>query len=288
MKELKAVLHFADVTGMSVNLHFDQPGRPIIAALEENIDFFAEFVLATFEGSYQQFQEDINDVEEVVLISQNQGNKISYENSISKKIIQESIIENNKSIEDTNLGCFEPINKAFENNNQENNFDDIQIVMVSQNLQPRENENIISNSVNLIFNNKTINTDLEMESQINKKDNLQNNLDEYNHIEKLNNLNVNNTNQLNASFHNNENCVDQSFTTLVIEQMSKNCRNDNIKIGANEFHLVIPSFSQSENAIIEKPISLNNFTQSHIIEEQKNVKFFKEYEQVNKIFKIFL
>lgn len=54
VKEFKAVLNFADFCGMSVNLHFDQPGKPLIVAVEENIDFCAEFVLATFQSSYYE------------------------------------------------------------------------------------------------------------------------------------------------------------------------------------------------------------------------------------------
>ena len=39
LAEVKAILVFADRCGLSVGLHFDRPGRPLIVAVEENIDF---------------------------------------------------------------------------------------------------------------------------------------------------------------------------------------------------------------------------------------------------------
>ncbi|KAL3068525.1 hypothetical protein niasHT_030816 [Heterodera trifolii] len=49
LRELRPILQFADLCGMSVSLHFDRAGRPLIVAVEENVDFAAEFVLGTLD-----------------------------------------------------------------------------------------------------------------------------------------------------------------------------------------------------------------------------------------------
>uniref|UniRef100_A0A183BJ04 Cell cycle checkpoint control protein RAD9B n=1 Tax=Globodera pallida TaxID=36090 RepID=A0A183BJ04_GLOPA len=59
-------IHFADICGMSVTLHFDRPGRPLIVAVEENVDFGAEFVLGTLDeqlGPPEQQQQQHNNGE---------------------------------------------------------------------------------------------------------------------------------------------------------------------------------------------------------------------------------
>jgi hypothetical protein len=38
---------------MAITLHFDRPGRPMIVAGEETMEFQAEFVLATLEEAEQ-------------------------------------------------------------------------------------------------------------------------------------------------------------------------------------------------------------------------------------------
>uniref|UniRef100_A0A914HFL2 MICOS complex subunit n=1 Tax=Globodera rostochiensis TaxID=31243 RepID=A0A914HFL2_GLORO len=49
LRELRPILQFADICGMSITLHFDRPGRPLIVAVEENVEFGAEFVLGTLD-----------------------------------------------------------------------------------------------------------------------------------------------------------------------------------------------------------------------------------------------
>lgn len=274
MKELKAVLNFADITGMSVNLHFDQPGRPIIVALEENIDFIAEFVLATFEETYQQFHEDINDVEEMIMISQNQKKNNTNESLACEKLTQQSI-NKDKTFEKTNINAFKPINTTFIENKQNNSLDNNQIVTVSQNLKLHNNEIIPS------INNQTIIDNLEIEFQINNDINFQNNYDQ---IKMMSNLSIDNTNQPNISYNNNENCGDKSFTALVVKEMSKNCFDEKDN---DEFHLIIPNSSQPRNtSIIENQCSFfNNFMESNIsITPQKNNKNSEnEFKEVRKI-----
>lgn len=51
LRELRSILHFVDCSGMAITMHFDRPGRPMILAVEENIDFSAEFVLGTLYDS---------------------------------------------------------------------------------------------------------------------------------------------------------------------------------------------------------------------------------------------
>lgn len=43
------MLYFADSCGMVVTLHFDRPGRPFIVAVEDTLEFQAQFVLATLD-----------------------------------------------------------------------------------------------------------------------------------------------------------------------------------------------------------------------------------------------
>lgn len=49
LRELRPILHFADSCGMAITMHFDRPGRPLIISVEENVEFVAEFVLATLD-----------------------------------------------------------------------------------------------------------------------------------------------------------------------------------------------------------------------------------------------
>jgi len=49
VKELRAVLQFADGCGKIVSLHFQQPERPVIVSFRDDVEFVAEFVLATFD-----------------------------------------------------------------------------------------------------------------------------------------------------------------------------------------------------------------------------------------------
>uniref|UniRef100_A0A915MK86 MICOS complex subunit n=1 Tax=Meloidogyne javanica TaxID=6303 RepID=A0A915MK86_MELJA len=49
LRELRSILHFGNICGFTLNLHFDRPGRPMIVAIDENIDLTAEFVLATMD-----------------------------------------------------------------------------------------------------------------------------------------------------------------------------------------------------------------------------------------------
>uniref|UniRef100_A0A915PIG0 Cell cycle checkpoint control protein RAD9A n=1 Tax=Setaria digitata TaxID=48799 RepID=A0A915PIG0_9BILA len=47
LKELRAIVNFADVHQSSVSIYFDQPGTPIVIALEDDINYSAEVILAT-------------------------------------------------------------------------------------------------------------------------------------------------------------------------------------------------------------------------------------------------
>lgn len=47
IRMLKAGLIFAESCSLSVGLHFDKPGRPVILSIQENVDFSSVFVLAT-------------------------------------------------------------------------------------------------------------------------------------------------------------------------------------------------------------------------------------------------
>jgi len=49
LRELRSILHFGNICGFTLNLHFDRPGRPMIVAIDENMDLTAEFVLATMD-----------------------------------------------------------------------------------------------------------------------------------------------------------------------------------------------------------------------------------------------
>uniref|UniRef100_A0A914EGN4 Uncharacterized protein n=1 Tax=Acrobeloides nanus TaxID=290746 RepID=A0A914EGN4_9BILA len=49
-KYLRPILILADHLAISVSLHFDEPGVPIIVSLENNIDFTADFILATTDA----------------------------------------------------------------------------------------------------------------------------------------------------------------------------------------------------------------------------------------------
>lgn len=49
LKELRSILHFGNICGFTLTLHFDRPGRPLIIAIDENMDLIAEFVLATMD-----------------------------------------------------------------------------------------------------------------------------------------------------------------------------------------------------------------------------------------------
>ncbi|VDP15456.1 unnamed protein product [Onchocerca flexuosa] len=47
LKELKAIVNFADVHQSLVSIYFDQPGIPIVIALEDDVNYTAEVILAT-------------------------------------------------------------------------------------------------------------------------------------------------------------------------------------------------------------------------------------------------
>ncbi|VBB26205.1 unnamed protein product [Acanthocheilonema viteae] len=47
LKELKAIVNFADVHQSFVSIYFDQPGTPIVIALEGDVNYTAEVILAT-------------------------------------------------------------------------------------------------------------------------------------------------------------------------------------------------------------------------------------------------
>ncbi|MCP9258129.1 BMA-HPR-9, isoform b [Dirofilaria immitis] len=47
LKELKAIVNFADVHQSFVSIYFDQPGIPIVIALEDDVNYTAEVTLAT-------------------------------------------------------------------------------------------------------------------------------------------------------------------------------------------------------------------------------------------------
>ncbi|CAG9534597.1 unnamed protein product [Cercopithifilaria johnstoni] len=47
LKELKAIVNFADVHQSPVSIYFDQPGTPIVIALEDDVNYTAEVILAT-------------------------------------------------------------------------------------------------------------------------------------------------------------------------------------------------------------------------------------------------
>ncbi|KAL7078972.1 hypothetical protein ACQ4LE_001048 [Meloidogyne hapla] len=49
LRELRSILHFGNICGFTLNLHFDRPGRPMIVSIDENMDLIAEFVLATMD-----------------------------------------------------------------------------------------------------------------------------------------------------------------------------------------------------------------------------------------------
>ncbi|KAH7724463.1 Rad9 family protein [Aphelenchoides avenae] len=50
LKEFRSIVAFADACNMNISLHYDQPGRPVVVAVEKNIDYLAEFTLATAES----------------------------------------------------------------------------------------------------------------------------------------------------------------------------------------------------------------------------------------------
>ncbi|VDK81186.1 unnamed protein product [Litomosoides sigmodontis] len=47
LKELKAIVNFADIHQAPVSIYFDQPGTPIVIALEGDVNYTAEVILAT-------------------------------------------------------------------------------------------------------------------------------------------------------------------------------------------------------------------------------------------------
>ncbi|EFO20483.2 Rad9 family protein [Loa loa] len=47
LKELKAIVNFADVHQSLVSIYFDLPGTPIVIALEDDVNYTAEVILAT-------------------------------------------------------------------------------------------------------------------------------------------------------------------------------------------------------------------------------------------------
>ncbi|VDM08652.1 unnamed protein product [Wuchereria bancrofti] len=47
LKELKAIVNFADIHQSFVSIYFDQPGTPIVIALEDDVVYTAEVILAT-------------------------------------------------------------------------------------------------------------------------------------------------------------------------------------------------------------------------------------------------
>uniref|UniRef100_A0A0R3S3S2 Cell cycle checkpoint control protein RAD9A n=1 Tax=Elaeophora elaphi TaxID=1147741 RepID=A0A0R3S3S2_9BILA len=47
LRELKAIVNFADVYQSPISIYFDQPGTPIVIALEGDVNYTAEIILAT-------------------------------------------------------------------------------------------------------------------------------------------------------------------------------------------------------------------------------------------------
>lgn len=80
LRELRSILNFMESCGLSLSLHFDRAGRPLIVALEDNLDFGAEFVLATLDDGEREREQQrtVPDQQQanLVLLAQNPSQRV--------------------------------------------------------------------------------------------------------------------------------------------------------------------------------------------------------------------
>ncbi|VDK67946.1 unnamed protein product [Onchocerca ochengi] len=97
LKELKAIVNFADVHQSLVSIYFDQPGIPIVIALEDDVNYTAEVILATAvddPGSYVSPEVPV----EIVHVPTDEGQlkrKHSQSSSnphLSRNLVEDSVV----------------------------------------------------------------------------------------------------------------------------------------------------------------------------------------------------
>lgn len=103
IKMLKAGLIFAEACSLSVGLHFDQPGRPVILSFQDNIDFTSEFVLAThYDDENISYSQPLSQNQNIrlsqhKLLSQNQPVSQNHFQDLNQLLSQNRPVSQNQS-----------------------------------------------------------------------------------------------------------------------------------------------------------------------------------------------